>query len=98
MQNSFDPDQAQPVVGPDMGPNCLQKQSAEDKNHHYRGKSSNYISHYIYSVKSKRPDQGPNCLQKVNSTVADPEGVQGFTRTPPPPLRAPVFKYPMKMT
>ena len=30
-QNSLDLDQAQRFVGPDLGPNCLQKLSAEDK-------------------------------------------------------------------
>ena len=31
MSNGFDPDQDQHSVGPDLGPNCLQKLSAEDK-------------------------------------------------------------------
>ena len=30
MSNSLDPDQAQRIVGPDPGPNCLQKLSADD--------------------------------------------------------------------
>ena len=30
VSNSLDPDQAQHVVGPDLGPNCLQKLSADD--------------------------------------------------------------------
>ena len=30
MPNSLDPDQARRLVGPDMGPNCLQKLSADD--------------------------------------------------------------------
>ena len=29
MSNSFDPDQARHYVGPDLGPNCLQKLSAD---------------------------------------------------------------------
>ena len=28
-QTGLDPDQAQPSVGPDLGPNCLQKLSAD---------------------------------------------------------------------
>ena len=32
MSNSLDPDQAQPFV--DLGPNCLQRLSADDKSHH----------------------------------------------------------------
>ena len=30
MSNSLDPDQADGFVGPDLGPNCLQKLSADD--------------------------------------------------------------------
>ena len=29
MSNNLDPDQARPMVGPDLGPNCLQKSSAD---------------------------------------------------------------------
>ena len=31
VSNSLDPDQAQPFVGPDLGPNCLQRLSEDDK-------------------------------------------------------------------
>ena len=31
MSNSLDPDQAWPFVGPDLGPNCLQRLSADNK-------------------------------------------------------------------
>ena len=30
VSNSLDPDQARCFVGPDLGPNCLQRLSAED--------------------------------------------------------------------
>ena len=30
MSNSLDPDQARQNVGPDLGPNCLQRLSADD--------------------------------------------------------------------
>ena len=30
MSNSLDPDQARHFIGPDLGPNCLQKFSADD--------------------------------------------------------------------
>ena len=30
VSNSLDPDQARPFVGPDLGPNCLQRLSADD--------------------------------------------------------------------
>ena len=29
MSNSLDPDQARRIVGPDLGPNCLQRLSAD---------------------------------------------------------------------
>ena len=33
VSNSLDPDQARRFVGPDLGPNCLQRLSADDKSH-----------------------------------------------------------------
>ena len=33
MSNSLNPEQDQHSVGPDLGPNCLQRLSAEDKSH-----------------------------------------------------------------
>ena len=34
VSNRLDPDQAQHVVGPDLGTNCLQRLSADDTNKH----------------------------------------------------------------
>ena len=34
MSNNLYPDQARQKVGFDLGPNCLQKLSADDKSHH----------------------------------------------------------------
>ena len=34
VSNSLDPDQAQHFVGPDLGPNCLQRLSADDTSRH----------------------------------------------------------------
>ena len=31
VSNSLDPDQAQQNVGPDLGPNCLQRSSTDDR-------------------------------------------------------------------
>ena len=42
VSNSLDPDQARHFVGPDLGPNCLQRLSAEDKSRHNRGKELKY--------------------------------------------------------
>ena len=39
VSNSLDPDQAQNFVGPDLGPNCLQRLSADNKNRTQRTKS-----------------------------------------------------------
>ena len=33
MSNCLDPDQDRHFVGPDLGPNCLQRLSADDKSH-----------------------------------------------------------------
>ena len=38
VSNSLDPDQARHFVGPNLGPNCLQSLSVDDKSHK-RGKS-----------------------------------------------------------
>ena len=35
MSNSLDPDQDRRPVGPDQGPNCLQRLSADDKSRCY---------------------------------------------------------------
>ena len=34
VSNSLNPDQDRHFVGPDLGPNCLQRLSADDKSHH----------------------------------------------------------------
>ena len=33
VSNGFDPDKDQHSVGPDLGPNCLHRLSADDKSH-----------------------------------------------------------------
>ena len=37
--NGLDPDQDRRFVGPDLGPNCLQRLSADDKSRRQQGKS-----------------------------------------------------------
>ena len=41
MSNGLNPDQDQQLcsVGPDLGPSCLQRLSADDKGRRYQGKS-----------------------------------------------------------
>ena len=41
MSDSLDPDQARHFVGPDLGPNWLQKLSADNKSHPLAGKELN---------------------------------------------------------
>ena len=36
LSNSLDPDQARHFVAPDMGPNCLQRLSADDNWYHWQ--------------------------------------------------------------
>ena len=39
MSNSLERDQARHSVGPDLGPNCLQRSAADDKIHRSQAKS-----------------------------------------------------------
>ena len=39
VSNGLDQDQDQCSVDPDLGPNCLQRFLADNKSHHWRGKS-----------------------------------------------------------
>ena len=41
VSNSLDPDQARHFVGPDLGPNCLQRLSADNKSRPLAGKEFN---------------------------------------------------------
>ena len=50
MSNSLDPDQARRFVGPDLGPNCLQRLSADDT---IRQSYNHEISVLITSVSSE---------------------------------------------
>ena len=52
MSNSLDPDQAGHFVGPDLGPNCLQRLSADDKSRHEWEKELNII--FILTLKGNK--------------------------------------------
>ena len=39
MSNHLDPDQDQHSVGPDLGPNCLQRLAVDDKSSRWQGKN-----------------------------------------------------------
>ena len=51
MSNSLDPDQARHFVGPNLGPNCLQRLSADDKICRWQAKSYSYVSERIHTLK-----------------------------------------------
>ena len=44
VSNSLDTDQAQRFVGPDLGPNCLQRLSTDDKIRHWRKKVNEILN------------------------------------------------------
>ena len=44
MSNSLDPDKARHTVGPDLGPNCLKRLSADDKIHRQQAKKLSHIT------------------------------------------------------
>ena len=46
MSNSLDPNQDQRFVGPDLGTNCLQRLSADDKD----AASKERVKHFVTSV------------------------------------------------
>ena len=65
MSNSLDPDQVRRSVGTDLGPNCLQRLSADDKRQAILKKNSMYynnepvheISYNVVCVTSKASNQ-----------------------------------------
>ena len=57
VSKSLDSDQARLYVGPDLGPNCLQKLSADDTSRQRVKVLSFFVG----------PDLGPNCLQRLSA-------------------------------
>ena len=62
VSNSLDPDQARHFVRPDLGPNCLQRLSADDKLCHYQkeGERINMLTlvgHFISSLTEEFIDE-----------------------------------------
>ena len=67
MSNKLDPDQDQHNVGPDLGPNCLQRLSVFLKNSF---RNTIRVSNYLDPDQDRRsvgPDLGPNCLQRLSA-------------------------------
>ena len=54
VSNSLDPDQARCFVGPDLGPICLQRLSADNKNCHLLGKSDMKDTWMFFTLQSLR--------------------------------------------
>ena len=53
LSNSLDPDQDRQNVGPDLGPNCLQRLSADDRSPILQGKSYRKENLYHYPTELK---------------------------------------------
>ena len=66
VSNSLNPDQAQHFVGPDLGPNCLQRLSADDTNV-TPDLGSNCLQRLSADDTNVTPDLGPNCLQRLSA-------------------------------
>ena len=53
MSNRLDPDEDQLYVGPDLGPNCLQRLSADDKScclMEFLSKRKNYKAYLVFNM------------------------------------------------
>ena len=77
MSNSFDPDQAQHFVGPDLVPKCLQKLSADDtSSQRVKLSSSSQVVTFVIKLIVPLnfcfdifvgPDLVPKCFQKLSA-------------------------------
>ena len=54
MSSSLDPDNDRYYVSPDLGPNYLQKLSADDNSRRWQGKSKDFNNRLIYTNQQKR--------------------------------------------
>ena len=71
MSNSLDPDQARRIVGPDLGPNCLPRLSADDTGRQ-RVKQMldlHVVSNYLLFILEEQSDQMSALLGILNSKV-----------------------------
>ena len=50
VSNCLDPDQDRRSVGSDLGPNCLQRLSADNKNHWLQGKRKSSITFIVFII------------------------------------------------
>ena len=74
MSNSLEQDQVPHFVCPDLGPNCLQKVSVDDKSHShlFKKKCLGILSEcqtvWIQIRTDVGPDLGPNCLLRLDKS------------------------------
>ena len=50
MSNSLDPDQARRFVGPDLGPNCLPRLSADDTGRQRVNSTTTTLGYELFSI------------------------------------------------
>ena len=67
VSNSLDPDQARRYVELDLGPNCLQRSSADNKQNCSRLKSF-FFFYFNFCYFSKKIRLGLNCLLKADDS------------------------------
>ena len=87
VSNSLDPDQAGHFVRPDLGPNCLQRLSADDiRRQSVKGQFKVVTQWNTIRVSNSldpdqghfiRPDLGPNCLHRLSAEDTRRQRVKG---------------------
>ena len=76
MSNSLDLDQAQRFVGPDLGQNCLQRLSADDKTPHNSPLMGKELIRYSHAVHTDDSDfANPDVQPSVTPAKHYPESV-----------------------
>ena len=63
MSNSLDPDQARRFVGPDLGPNCLPRLSADDTS---RQRVNTWFTDFFQNIKVGGGKKNKNKITKKN--------------------------------
>ena len=76
MSNSLDPDQARRFVGPDLGPNCLLRLTADDKSRRTSGERVKSLLKLFYQLFSFDVDTRENASSGICGMIllVDSEG------------------------
>ena len=81
--NGLDPDQDRSSVGPDLGPNCLQRLSADDKSRLSKERVNQKSMHlilYPFSFSVSEPNySGKACTNKIVPYQTDPYELIGLS-------------------